>query len=439
MAQSLSMNKRTFLFLMVSSILFQNCKTDDTTDPSEECPRNVDIGLEAITANSATIKWLETQGFSSNYEYGEKGFALGTGVKGNTADENVLLEDLKPDTEYDFYLQSVCTPEVTGEFITNPYTFTTLTCYDLSADKIGFIGYVENGDFSAFWIPNRKADEWQVAMLKDGANTPSEAQIYIVDNKVTNRFDFPDIEPNVDYTFFIRGKCSDTYGGWITKGVDTGDENLFSPCIARPQNVTNDSYGTSFSVLTSGSIVVEILEENMEKGTGLQFEPMTNHFTLNKQDFHNEYAEYIKAETNYDVFVRIKCGPSFSEYSKVSSFKTPTNNAAVLESNIFNDNLQLVWYRGDDSNARYCFPYSDVTFEIEYGPQGFTDGQGALIKTDGVPQASNYTYNLPLSELDSGITYEFSIRSIVNTSSIGEWNSSHCNYLNQGRLVVNIP
>ena len=110
-----------FLVSIICFTLLINCKTDDVIEEAEEvCPRNVDIGLEGLSANSATIKWLETQGFASNYEYGEKGFTLGTGTKGNTSDENVELKDLKPNTEYDFYLQSICTADITGEFISNP-------------------------------------------------------------------------------------------------------------------------------------------------------------------------------------------------------------------------------------------------------------------------------------------------------------------------------
>ena len=132
------MRTNIFSVSIILFTLFNSCKTDDVIEETEEiCPRNVDIGLEALSPYSATIKWLETQGFASNYEYGEKGFVLGTGVKGNTSDENVELKDLKPNTEYDFYLQSICTADITGEFISNPYTFTTPICYELDADNLG--------------------------------------------------------------------------------------------------------------------------------------------------------------------------------------------------------------------------------------------------------------------------------------------------------------
>lgn len=418
-----------------------NCKTDDTIDESEEiCPRNVEIGLETLTANSVTIKWLETQGFASNYEYGEKGFTLGTGIKGKTSDESVTLENLKPDTIYDFYLQSICTAEITGEFTPNPYTFTTLTCYELNTDNLGFIGYVGNGDFNAFWIPDRNADEWQVAMLLSGTDNPVEAQIYTIESNV-NRFDFPDIKPFVEYTFFVRGKCGDTFGDWETKNINTGDENLTSPCIANTTIVNNDGYDITFYLANQTNYIVEIVEELEEKGSGLVFERDNNSsFNINKQTFHNEYAEYVKAATNYDVFVRVECGSSFSEYTKVLSFKSPVNNAAFLTEGVVNgEDLQLSWLRNYGFNNSYCQLYDEVVYEIEYGPQGFTEGEGILIDTEGVPNGGDYGYNLPLIALAPGVTYEFSIRTIVNLNSVGEWNSSHCNNSGIGRLVFTAP
>ncbi|MDF4201486.1 fibronectin type III domain-containing protein [Maribacter sp. SA7] len=436
------MRTNIFLVSIILFTLFNSCNTDDVIEETEEiCPRNVDIGLEALSPYSATIKWLETQGFASNYEYGEKGFVLGTGVKGNTSDENVELKDLKPNTEYDFYLQSICTAEIVGEFITNPYTFTTLTCYELNADNLGFIGYVENGDFNSFWIPNRNAEEWQVAMLVNDNRNPTEAQIYTVEPNV-NRFNFPDIEPNVEYTFFVRGKCNDVYGEWVTKNINTGDENLTSPCKAVVSNVYDDGYNINFYVNTLSSYVVEVVEENTEKETGLTFE---GYFDLNKRTFHNEYSDYVKADTNYDIFVRVACGSSFSEYAKVLTYRSPIANVVfITESSVVDDQLQLSWpdyHYG--FNYEYCQSYDQVIYEIEYGQQGFIEGEGVLIEiTNPTSSGASFSYNLPLSNFESGNTYEFSIRSVVNGKSRSGWNSLNsgaCNRTNKDRHTFTMP
>tara|TARA_R110002051_G_scaffold73135_1_gene132661 strand:+ start:31635 stop:32954 length:1320 start_codon:yes stop_codon:yes gene_type:complete len=439
------MKTNIFLFSIICFTLFFSCKTDDTIVETENvCPRNVDIGLQTLTANSATIKWLETQGFASNYEYGEKGFILGTGIKGNTSDESVTLENLKPDTEYDFYLQSICTAEITGEFISNPYTFATLTCFELNTDNLGFIGYVENGDFKAFWIPNRNAEEWQVAMLVNGNDSPTEAQIYTVESN-GDVFYFPDIEPFVDYTFFVRGKCNNTYGDWVTKNINTGDESLNSPCKAIVTIINNDGYDITLNVYNQSNYFVEIVEENTEKGSGILFEIEKNTaFSINKQTFHNEYSEYIKADTNYDIFVQMVCGSSFSEYVKVLTYRSPFANVAFFtESAIINNELRLSWPNFHYGfNYEYCQSYDNVVYEIEYGLQGFTEDQGIFIETEGTQDGSTYFYNLSLDNIESGNTYEFSIRSVVNGNSRSGWNSLNsgaCNQINTGRFVFTAP
>ena len=436
------MRTNIFLVPIICFTLFINCKTDDVIEETEEiCPRNVDIGLEALSPYSATIKWLETQGFASNYEYGEKGFVLGTGVKGNTSDENAELKDLKPNTKYDFYLQSICSADITGEFITNPYTFTTPTCYELDVDNLGFIGYVENGDFRAFWIPNRNAEEWQVAMLANGNSNPTEAQIYTLERN-TDIFNFTNIEPNVEYTFLVRGKCNDVYGEWVAKNINTGDKNLTSPCIATIRDVYEDGYNINFYVNTQSSYVVEIVEENTEKGTGLEFE---DYFNLNKLTFHNEYSDYIKDNTNYDIFVRVACGSSFSEYTKVLTYRSPIANVVfITESSVVDDQLQLSWpdyHYG--FNYEYCQSYDQVVYEIEYGLQGFLEGEGVSIEiAQAIRSGGLFSYSLPLSNFESGNTYEFSIRSVVNGNSRGVWNSLNsgaCNQTNKDRFVFTAP
>lgn len=230
-----------------------------------------------------------------------------------------------------------------------------------------------------------------------------------------------------------------------TKTINTGDENSSSPCIANATIVINDGYYINFSVNGQSNYFVEIVEENTEKGSGLLFEKEENiSFNINKQTFHNEYSEYIKADTNYDVFIRIKCGSSFSEYSKVLTYRSPLANVVfIAEGAIIDDQLQLSWYDFRYGfNYEYCQSYDQVVYEIEYGLQGFTEGEGVRIETEALSTAGSFSYNLPLNSLESGSTYEFSIRSVINRNSRSGWNSLNsgaCNQSNIGRFVFTAP
>ena len=252
------------------------------------------------------------------------------------------------------------------------------------------------------------------------------------------RFKFSEIDPSIEYTFYVRGKCNGVFSEWITKSVDPGNEDLFSPCLTRVQDINTSFENISFNVLTSSSISTEIIEENTDKETGITIES-NGSFQLNPRTFHNQYIEYVKANTNYEIFTRVKCGSSFSEYVKVTSFVSPKANAATLtEGNLIDQELQLIWIGDYGYNSEFCQAYNEVVYEIAYGPEGFTEDEGTLIITDGIREGRNLSYNLPLNVLESGITYEFSIRSVVNGNSRSEWNASHC-YSSTGRLAFTVP
>ena len=226
------------------------------------------------------------------------------------------------------------------------------------------------------------------------------------------------------------------------KSINTGEENLTSPCKAIVSDVYDDGYNINFYVNTLSSYVVEVVEENTEKGTGLEFE---DYFNLNKLTFHNEYSDYIKANTNYDIFVRVACGSSFSEYTKVLTYRSPIANVVfIAESSFIDDQLQLSWpdyHYG--FNYEYCQSYDQVVYEIEYGLQGFLEGEGVSIEiTQATRSGGLFSYSLPLSNFESGSTYEFSIRSVVNGNSRGVWNSLNsgaCNQTNKDRFVFTAP
>lgn len=102
-------------------------------------------------------------------------------------------------------------------------------------------------------------------------------------------------------------------------------------------------------------------------------------------------------------------------------------------------NLELLRRRNYGFNDSFCQAYTKVTYEIEYDAQGFIEGDGTLITVNSVFSGSNYSCNLPLSALEYELTYEFSICSIVNENSVGEWNSSHCSNTTTRRLDFTAP
>lgn len=121
-----------------------------STPPSCFAPNN----LSAVTnfSTSAQLSWVEL-GIASNWEveYDTSGFTLGQGNTINTSSNPLTLNGLTPNTTYDFYVRSVCSPGDSSSWV-GPYTFTTqcniaampysqdfdvwpLTCWDVSDRK----------------------------------------------------------------------------------------------------------------------------------------------------------------------------------------------------------------------------------------------------------------------------------------------------------------
>ena len=100
------MRKITFLFL-ICFVIFSCGKDED--DTVSACLATTNIVANDITTSSATITWTDPN-LSNAYvvEYGESGFALGSGSTIEETTTSVTLTNLNPETTYDVYIQAIC-------------------------------------------------------------------------------------------------------------------------------------------------------------------------------------------------------------------------------------------------------------------------------------------------------------------------------------------
>ncbi len=90
------------------------------------CNTPANIAVSDITSSSVLISWDEnTNAESYIVEYGEEGFAVGAGTIVTSNTNSVELENLNPNTAYDFYLKSNCGDAITSDNSTVGH-FTTL-------------------------------------------------------------------------------------------------------------------------------------------------------------------------------------------------------------------------------------------------------------------------------------------------------------------------
>ena len=82
---------------------------DVTLDYIPVCAHPVDMVVDAVTSETATVHWSEVGTATAwTVEYGPAGFEPGTGTTENATDTTITVYGLNPNTEYDIYVWSDC-------------------------------------------------------------------------------------------------------------------------------------------------------------------------------------------------------------------------------------------------------------------------------------------------------------------------------------------
>jgi hypothetical protein len=113
------------------------------------CPQPSGGLISNVLATSADAAW--TPGGSEtawNIEYGAAGFALGSGTNMNVTTPNYSITGLAPTTDYDFYVQGVCSASDQSYWY-GPLSFTTLLSAPICGDSFGPYCYGP-GSFTVF-------------------------------------------------------------------------------------------------------------------------------------------------------------------------------------------------------------------------------------------------------------------------------------------------
>ncbi|MBC3845871.1 fibronectin type III domain-containing protein [Winogradskyella echinorum] len=102
------------------------------------CPEPTDLTATSIDLTSAEVSWTEAGTSAAwNIEYGETGFALGTGtVEAGVSTNPFTLSNLNPDTSYEFYVQAICAPGNESSYA-GPFQFFVGYCESLPSSNDG--------------------------------------------------------------------------------------------------------------------------------------------------------------------------------------------------------------------------------------------------------------------------------------------------------------
>ncbi|MEJ5302013.1 MAG: fibronectin type III domain-containing protein [Bacteroidales bacterium] len=434
------------------------------TPPS--CPAPSALTASNITTNSADLGWTENGSATTwDIEYGLQGFTQGTGttISGVTSNPYTLT-GLAANSAYDFYVRADCG---SGNYSTwiGPQSFTTLC----NPSSIPFTENFTSNSFPMCWSQTYSggvtSNRWSVSNTTNAGGTANEMQATYVNATGTSRLITPALNTtgltSIDLsfkTFFddygpgVTGKIqtstdlntwTDVPGWSITSGGgDVGpttvnmtiNQDLNSPTTYIAWTLVGDHYQFDYwyvddvsiietpscpapSALTASNVTtnstdlgwtengsattwdIEYGPQGFTQGTGTTISGVTsNPYTLTG----------LIANTAYGFYVRANCGGGdYSTWAGPQSFTTPPScpaPSALTTSNITANSAQLGWTENG----------SATTWDIEYGPQGFTQGTGTTIS--GVT-SNPYT----LTGLSPTTTYSFYVRSDCGGGNYSTW------------------
>ena len=205
------------------------------------CPEPTDLTANNLSLTSTEVGWTEA-GVSStwNIQYGEAGFALGTGtIEAGVTTNPFVLTGLTSDTSYEFYVQAICGPGDESSF-NGPFQF--------------FTGYCES-------IPTSNDGDGVTNVTLGITDFPSFGDVVYENHTATVVNVFQGINTNVEVTF----ATGFTYGTNIW--IDFNDNLVFEDTELVYQGVSTNDNPTTLDASFVMPITATIGEHRMRIGT----------------------------------------------------------------------------------------------------------------------------------------------------------------------------
>ena len=344
------------------------------------CPSPNNLSVSNITSTSCNLAWDETGSATLwNIEYGYSGFTQGTGTTiSHTSNNPYSLSGLNAATDYDFYVQAVCSSSDSSSW-SNSYTFTT-QCNPIMAP---YSEHFESGVLASCWTSYSSSGElWNFTAATGNDHTApndhttgSGLFAWIDDSESPASTDLTLESPFIDVSSLTNPEISfwlysDNEGSNISAilNVSIFDGSTWHNNIASYSGNTsgweNKTFDLSIYTITGPVKVKFIVDEN-----------------------NGGYKDDIAID-DFDVREPLSC-------------PQPSN---LLANNITSTSASLHWVESG----------SATTWNIEYGLSGFTQGTGTTIY--------HLTTNpFILNGLTPSTDYSFYVESVCSSSDSSTW------------------
>lgn len=341
----------------------------DGTPPSCVAPNT--LSASAVTTNSATLGWIAGGGESLwNIEWGVTGFTQGTGTVVSGVANPHLLNGLSDATTYQFYVQANCGGSGLSSW-SGPFSFST-PC------NAANVPYTQ--DFESAVTPAAPACT-SIVNAGTGNNwaTASVTNSYGFNGKIL-RYTYNGANP-ANTWFFTQG-VNLTAGISYRVTYDYGGTGLY------PENM-KVAYGTSAS-------------------TAAMTNPLADHPNIMTATPSNNFVDFTPAASGVYYF-------GFNAYSDADMFYLNLDNITVdlSPSCLAPTALNATVLSSSSASLSWTAGGGESSWNIEYGPSGFTQGTGTV--ENGV------TNPYVLNSLAGATEYEYYVQADCGGSDTSLW------------------
>ena len=326
------------------------------------CPKPTQVHASNVTANTITLGWTENGSATSwVIEYGPAGFTIGNGTTENASTNPYTISNLNASTTYDFYVKSECDG---GEYSNFSSVYSTAT----ACDAISQLPYIDN--FDAYGT-----GEGHYPNCWGKINTYSSDRPYVSATHYGT---------GVGSLYFYAG-TSGTYNIAVTPPFDA----------SIPVNTLQATFMYRASS-ASDKLIIGVMTNPTDANTFVPIDtvlPASTASTWVEQEvvFYNytgsgQYIAFKNAYTTTSAYAYI----DNLSIDLIPSCPKPQN---VHVTSVSNNSIELGWTEVGSASS----------WEIEYGPVGFTLGNG----TTETATTNPYT----ITGLTASTQYDFYIKS----------------------------
>ncbi|MBR4506577.1 MAG: fibronectin type III domain-containing protein, partial [Bacteroidales bacterium] len=359
------------------------------------CVWPVDVHATGLTTTTAEFAWSICQASDYEYEYGPAGFTRGTGTTGTWSSTPYSISGLTLGTQYDIYVRGICGAGDTSEW-SDVYTFGTL-----NADPATVPFYCDFTDTTlanAGWevVNGSQNNTWYVGNAESNG---SPRALYISnDNGATNSYTVSGISITYAYRDVILtgGQYALSYD-WKANGESNYDyirawlvpASQMPTAGYLPDGTTSTYTFNSSGVAPAGWISID---------GGAKLNQMTSWQT------HEEELN-VPAGTYHLLFMWANDGsggtnpPAAIDNVSLALNVCPISDITLA--NVTGSTMQITWTGSSDS------------YELEYGPVGFSLGTGTTVNTT--------TNSATLTGLTSLTSYDIYLRAFCNVTDTSRW------------------